>query len=154
MQRIRTMALLLGIAATGEALAQEAASPAEVVAKVREAAALLGLQGAAGLATLQNRDGPFVFKDSYVFASDCGSGILLAHPVQPERNGQPIAAGAGLWWRHRRRPGEGAMRRRDHAGRRVVRLSLPQAGCRRAVAQGELSPAGAGDDLDRGCGRA
>ena len=34
-----------------------------------------------------------MFKDSYVFASDCGSGILLAHPVQPERNGQPIAAG-------------------------------------------------------------
>ena len=93
MQRIRTMALLLAIAATGEALAQEAASPAEVVAQVRAAASLLGQQGAAGLATLQDRNGPFVFKDSYVFASDCGSGILLAHPVQPERNGQPIAAG-------------------------------------------------------------
>jgi signal transduction histidine kinase len=73
--------------------AEDAATPAEVVAEVRAAAALLAEQGQAGLAALQDRHGRFVFKDSYVFASDCGKGVLLAHPIQPERNGQPIAAG-------------------------------------------------------------
>jgi cytochrome c len=73
--------------------AADAATPAEVVAQVRAAAALLAEQGQAGLAALQDRHGRFVFKDSYVFASDCGKGVLLAHPIQPERNGQPIAAG-------------------------------------------------------------
>jgi signal transduction histidine kinase len=83
----------LGAAGAGPARAADAATPAEVVAQVRAAAALLAEQGEAGLALMQERDGRFVFKDSYVFVSDCGSRNLLAHPIQPERNGQPIAAG-------------------------------------------------------------
>jgi signal transduction histidine kinase len=82
----------LGLLGPVPAGADEAATPAEVAAKVREAATLLGEKGQSGLAVLKERNGPFVFKDSYVFASDCGAGILLAHPIQPERNGQPIAA--------------------------------------------------------------
>ena len=89
-------ALAVGLGSVGAvpAGAEDAATPAEVAAKVRAAAALLAEQGQSGLAVLKERNGPFVFKDSYVFASDCGRGILLAHPIQPERNGQPIAAGA------------------------------------------------------------
>ena len=85
--------VLVWLGAAGAGRAGEAATPAEVVAKVRAAAALLAERGEAGLAVIEARDGPFVFADSYVFASDCGSGTLLAHPIQPERNGRPIAAG-------------------------------------------------------------
>lgn len=73
--------------------AQEAASPAEVVVAVRAASDLLTREGEAALALVQNPNGPFVFKDSYVFAADCGRGLILAHPFQPARAGQPIAAG-------------------------------------------------------------
>ena len=86
--------LAFGLGSVGSAHAEDAATPAEVVAKVRAAAALLGEKGQAALAVIGERHGPFVFKDSYVFASDCGSGVILAHPIQPGRNGQPIAAGA------------------------------------------------------------
>jgi cytochrome c len=91
---VGALAFGLGEAGAVPAHAEDAATPAEVVAKVRAAAALLAEQGQAGLAVIGERHGPFVFKDSYVFASDCGSGVILAHPIQPERNGQPIAAGA------------------------------------------------------------
>lgn len=86
-------ALALGLGVAGAAGAEDAATPAEVVAQVRAAAALLAEKGQAGLAVIGERHGPFVFKDSYVFASDCGSGVILAHPIRPERNGQPIADG-------------------------------------------------------------
>ena len=91
---VGVLALGLGSMGAVPAGAEDAATPAEVAAKVREAAALLAEQGRSGLATIKDRNGPFVFKDSYVFASDCGSGMLLAHPIPTERNGQPIAAGA------------------------------------------------------------
>jgi hypothetical protein len=91
---VGALAVGLGFVGAMPAGAEEAATPAEVAAKVRAAAALLAEQGEPGLAAIQDRNGPFVFKDSYVFASDCGAGIILAHPVQPERNGQLIAAGA------------------------------------------------------------
>lgn len=91
---VGALALGLGSAAAVPAGAADAATPAEVAANVRAAAALLEAKGRSGLAALKDRHGPFVFKDSYVFASDCGSGTILAHPIQPERNGQPIAAGA------------------------------------------------------------
>jgi cytochrome c len=86
-----TGALLVG---SPLAYAQEAATPADVVAQVRAAAALLAADSEAGLATIRDPGSPFVFKDSYVFASDCGSGVILAHPIQPERDGKPIADGA------------------------------------------------------------
>ena len=88
------LALGLGAPTAAPAGAQDAATPVEVVAKVRAAAALLARQGQSGLAAIEERNGPFVFKDSYVFASDCGAGVILAHPIQPERIGQPISAGA------------------------------------------------------------
>ena len=114
------LALGLGAPTAAPAGAQDAATPVEVVAKVRAAAALLAQQGQSGLAAIKERNGPFVFKDSYVFASDCGAGVILAHPIQPERNGQPIAAGASLWRHQRRGPRQGAMRGGHGTGRRLV----------------------------------
>ena len=69
------------------------ATAEEVVAKVREAVALLSREGENGLANFRKLQSPFVWKDSYVFVADCERGIILAHPYQPEREGRPIAAG-------------------------------------------------------------
>lgn len=72
---------------------REHATAEEVVARVREAAALLAKEGEQGLAALRKPNAPFVWKDSYVFVADCDRGIILANPYQPKREGKPIAAG-------------------------------------------------------------
>jgi cytochrome c len=69
------------------------ATAEEVVAKVREAVALLSREGEKGLANFREPQSSFVWKDSYVFVADCERGIILAHPYQPEREGSLIAAG-------------------------------------------------------------
>ncbi len=62
--------------------AEEAATPQEVIAKVKEAAAYLAKKGKGGLKTIDNADSPFVWKDTYVFVYDCAGGIAyVAHPV-------------------------------------------------------------------------
>ena len=69
------------------------ATAAEAVAKVREAVALLSKEGEDGLAVFRKSKSRFVWKDSYVFVTDCERGIILAHQYPPERVGKPIAAG-------------------------------------------------------------
>jgi len=74
-----TLALILG--STG-AFASDAATPQDVIAKVKEAAAYLAENGKSGLKTLDSPDSPFVWKDSYVFVYDCEAGLAdVAHPV-------------------------------------------------------------------------
>ena len=66
-----------GIAAAGDA-----ATPQEVIAKVREAAAYLQKHGKAGLEEFKKADSPFVSKDTYVFVYDCAAGLAdVAHPA-------------------------------------------------------------------------
>jgi len=61
--------------------AEEAATPQEVIAKVKEAAAYLEKNGKSGLKTFDSADSPFVWKDSYVWVSDCAAGLAaVAHP--------------------------------------------------------------------------
>lgn len=92
MNRIRIYALVIaalcGFAAS--AMAQEAATPEEAVAKVWAAAKYLQDKGASGLPALNSKDGPFVWKDSYVFAFDCRLDRMVAHPMRPDLVGQPI----------------------------------------------------------------
>lgn len=74
-----TFASMLGV--TG-AFANEAATPQEVIAKVKEAAAFLAENGKSGLKTFDSVDSPFVWKDTYVFVYACEAGIAdVAHPV-------------------------------------------------------------------------
>jgi len=62
--------------------AEEAATPQEVIAKVKEAAAYLEKNGKSGLKTFDSMDSPFVWKDTYVFVYDCTAGLAaVAHPV-------------------------------------------------------------------------
>jgi len=67
------------------ALADETATPQEVIAKVKEAAAYLAKEGKAGLATFNSAESPFVWKDAYVFVWNCADDTVVAHPVTASR---------------------------------------------------------------------
>jgi cytochrome c len=77
---------------TLQAAGPEQATPQEVVQKVQEAVLYLAEAGEAGLAKFRGKGSDYVWKDTYIFVSDCDKSILLAHPIMPEREGQPIAA--------------------------------------------------------------
>jgi signal transduction histidine kinase len=77
-------AVLIGAPASD---AGDAATPEEVIAKVREAANYLAKEGKSGVAKFDKADTPFVWKDTYVFVFDCAGGIAdIAHPVASSRN--------------------------------------------------------------------
>jgi len=90
----RQAALILGIAALFAgaarfAAAQDKATPDEIVSKVHEAARVLAKSAttqtrAAALAPFDEKTGPWVWKNTYVFVVDCGQAIIAAHPVNPE----------------------------------------------------------------------
>lgn len=65
------------------ALAEESATKEEVVAKCKEAAAMLLEDREAGIAEIAKREGKFVWKDTYVFLMNL-DGHMLAHPIIPQ----------------------------------------------------------------------
>lgn len=75
----------------GLAMAQDMATKDECVAKVKEAAALITEKGMEeGLKVLNDKNGPFVWKDSYVFAMNLDDNSIIAHPVQPNLVGKNL----------------------------------------------------------------
>lgn len=56
------------------------ATPAEVVQKVRDAARFVAEQGGKGLAEIENPQGRFVWKDSFVWATECATNSCLPTP--------------------------------------------------------------------------
>lgn len=74
----------------GSALAEEKATPQEVVQKVKEAVKLIQEKGPdAAFAVLSDKSGPFVWKNSYVVVSDL-SGKMLVHPLNAKLVGNNI----------------------------------------------------------------
>ncbi len=74
-----------------QAAAEEAATPQEVIAKVKEAAAYLAKNGKSGLKAFDSADSSFVWKDTYVFVFDCAAGLAdVGHPVSTTKE-QKIA---------------------------------------------------------------
>jgi len=74
---------LLFMFCLGLSVAQEKATRDECIAKCKEAAALIKEVGVvAAMAKIQDPKGPFVWKDSYVYAGDL-DGLSLAHPMAP-----------------------------------------------------------------------
>ena len=71
-------------------MAGEAASPEEIVGKVKEAAAALSASGDAGLAEFNQKDGPWVWKDTYVFVMNCEAGVMSAHPIKATLVGKEV----------------------------------------------------------------
>lgn len=74
------MMLLLVFSFSGNAIAEEKATKAECIAKCKEAAKQIEKIGLdAALKKISERDGEFVWKDSYVFCFNTEE--ILAHPV-------------------------------------------------------------------------
>jgi len=72
------------------AVGQDKATAREVVAKVRQAASTLSKKG--DLASFNQKQGPWVWKDTYIFVVDCDKKVIAAHPIKPELVGQDYAS--------------------------------------------------------------
>jgi len=78
-----TLALLFGLFLAANAVAAEKATKDECVAKTKEAAKLYSEKGEAEtIKEINNKQGKFVWKDTYVFMTDL-DGKMLAHPMSP-----------------------------------------------------------------------
>ena len=84
-----TAALLIA-AVSSVAVGQDHATAQEVVAKVREAASTLSKTG--DVAQFDQKQGPWVWKDTYIFIYDCDKKVMAAHPIKPEMIGQDISS--------------------------------------------------------------
>jgi cytochrome c len=83
-------AAFLVVALSSPAVGQDKATPQEVVAKVREAASALSKTG--DLAQFNQKQGPWVWKDTYIFVHDCDKKVNAAHPFRPEQIGQDLTS--------------------------------------------------------------
>ncbi|MES0404289.1 MAG: cache domain-containing protein [Hyphomicrobium sp.] len=71
--------------------AGETATPQDVIAKVKEAAAYLEKNGKSGLKAFDSADSPFVWKDTYALVFDCAAGLAdVGHPASTTKE-QKIA---------------------------------------------------------------
>jgi cytochrome c len=82
------VALLTALCAV--AVAQDEATAQEVVKKVREAASTLSKTS--DVAQFNEKQGPWVWKDTYVFIQDCDKKVVAAHPIKPEQIGKDLAS--------------------------------------------------------------
>ncbi|MGA9259559.1 MAG: hypothetical protein WBV98_23400, partial [Candidatus Sulfotelmatobacter sp.] len=90
---------LLNLALCTVAVGQDKATAQEVVAKVREAASTLSKTG--DVAQFNQKQSPWVWKDTYIFVEDCDKKVMAAHPMRPELVGKDLtsiedARGKGL----------------------------------------------------------
>jgi signal transduction histidine kinase len=80
---VLTLALLFGLFLAANAIAADMASKDECVAKTKEAAKLFNEKGQdEAIKEINNKQGKFVWKDTYVFMTDL-DGKMLAHPMSP-----------------------------------------------------------------------
>ncbi|MDM8522790.1 cache domain-containing protein [Desulfococcaceae bacterium HSG8] len=76
---------------SGFALAGDKATPEDVIKKVYEAATFLSQNpDDSALESFNEKNGSWVFKDTYVFVFDCGKGTIIGHPVRPQLIGRPL----------------------------------------------------------------
>lgn len=85
---------VLSVALCTVAVGQDKATPQEVVAKVREAASTLSKTG--DLAQFNQKQGPWVWKDTYIFVHDCDKKVNAAHPFKAEQIGQDLTSIKGI----------------------------------------------------------
>jgi cytochrome c len=78
------------VALSSVAVGQDKATAQEVIDKVREAASTLAKTG--DLAPFNQKQGPWVWKDTYIFIYDCDKKVMAAHPIKPEMIGQEISS--------------------------------------------------------------
>jgi len=73
---------LVSVTLSTVAVGQDHATAQEVVAKVRDAASTLSKTG--DVAQFQQKQAPWVWKDTYIFVEDCDKKVQAAHPIKPE----------------------------------------------------------------------
>ena len=81
---------LVSVALCSVAVGQDHATPQDVVAKVKEAASTLSKSG--DVTQFDQKQGPWVWKDTYIFIYDCDKKVMAAHPIKPEMIGQDISS--------------------------------------------------------------
>ncbi len=81
--------LMIGLAIVSTSWAGSKATPQEVIAKVREAAALIEKKGAAALPEFK-KGSKWVWKDTYVFVLEKSKGTVAAHPIKPSLVGKNL----------------------------------------------------------------
>ncbi len=72
------------------AAAQERATAQDVVAKVRDAASALAKSG--DLTQFNEKDSPWVWKDTYIFVEDCDKKVIAANPIYPDLVGKELTS--------------------------------------------------------------
>ncbi len=95
MIRIKKISFVMAImivlsASVRPASAEETATPEEVVKKVEEAARFLSEKGEEGLKALMDPNGPWVWKDTYVWVLHCKTGTNAAHAIKPQLVGMNL----------------------------------------------------------------
>ena len=89
---VLTLAMLVGLFLAANAIAAEKATKEECVAKSKEAAQMINAKGLdEAIKEINNKQGKFVWKDTYVFLVDLG-GKMLAHPMSPALVGTNVLA--------------------------------------------------------------
>jgi cytochrome c len=85
MKRLHLYATVLAVLLfAAPVVAEQSATKEECVVKCHEAAALINSKGLdEAIKVISEPNGPFVWKDSYVFLMNL-DGKMLAHPIQPE----------------------------------------------------------------------
>ncbi len=85
------LVLLLGVCFVGLVVASEKATKDECVVKCKDAAKLVKEKGLeTALNNLKDRNGAFVWKDSYVFCINLETAKMLAHPIKPKLIGKML----------------------------------------------------------------
>ncbi|HHC24723.1 MAG TPA: calcium:proton antiporter [Desulfobacterales bacterium] len=85
-----SMVLFFFISFSNHSLAEDRATPEDIIKKVYEAAAFLSQADESGLETFNEKNGRWVFKDTYVFVFDCSKGNIVAHPIKPTLLGRNL----------------------------------------------------------------
>jgi signal transduction histidine kinase len=81
---------LLNLALCTVAVGQNKATTQEVETKVREAASTLSKTG--DVAQFNQKQSPWVWKDTYIFVEDCDKKVMAAHPMHPELVGKDLTS--------------------------------------------------------------
>ena len=93
MKKIIIAALLVCsvIAFSGLSFASDNATKDECISMCKKASAMVAEKGLdATLAAINDKNGPFVWKDTYVFAMDSATGAVSGHPIKPGLVGKDL----------------------------------------------------------------
>lgn len=78
-----------------EATAKDRPTPQQIVAKVKEAAALIEKEGEAAFPKLRG-DSPFIFGGTYIWIHDLDTNVMYMHPIKPKMEGKSQAGMADV----------------------------------------------------------